>query len=311
MKLTQVLGRTWAVEGSGMIGLYRLDGRRCVLLDSGERWEREPLAALLDGAGLVPAGVLSSHIHSDHSINNSWLRRRYGCQVAVPAGEAHLCRSALALKDYLYCYSPGTLDRERGDMVCPPDCTVPSGDGSFSFCGADFRIIHTPGHSPDHLSIITPDHVCYTGDAVFSGEMLSAKLPYAFYLAGMLASAPRLKGLDCGAYIVPHRGIHRELDPLVDGTCQLIRRRADEILALADRPMSREELWRAVISRFELYSSHPLHAALLERNFHSFLDYLVDTGALAVTAQRGLLLYRQSGPNEAVEAKSAHTEVVF
>lgn len=294
MKLTQVLGQTWVLEGSGLIGLYRLDDRRCILLDSGEQFEREELADALDAAGLTPVGVLTSHIHTDHSINNGWLSRRYGCQAAVPAGEAHLCRSALALKSYLSCYSPGTLARERGEMVCRPDHLIPLDADRFSFCGAEFRIVHTPGHSLDHLSIITPDNVCYTGDAVFSGKLLTAKLPYGLCLSMMMDSAQSLKGLDCPAYIVPHRGVCREIGPLADATCELIRRRGEEILALVDHPMTWEEIWRAAIQHFSLYSSHPLHAALLSRNFCSYLDYLTDTGALTLTAQRGLVLYQRT-----------------
>lgn len=294
MKLTQVLGRTWVLEGSGMMGLYRMNDHHCILLDSGEQFEREELAATLDAAGLTPVGVLTSHIHVDHAVNNGWLRQRYGCQIAVSAGEAYMCSSTLALKTYLYCYSPGTLARTRKDLMCPVDCTVPQVNGVFSFCGVDFTVIPTPGHSIGHLCFITPDNVCYVGDAAFSGTTLSAKLPYGLCLAMMMDSAQALKGLNCAAYIVSHRGVHREIDDLVDGTCDLIRRRAEEIRRLVTRPMTREEIWQAVIGHFSLYSTHAFHAALLERNFQSFLDYLVDQGGLNQTAQRGLVLYQPS-----------------
>ncbi len=35
MKLTQVKGNTWVLEGLEFIPLYRLDDRRCILLDTG------------------------------------------------------------------------------------------------------------------------------------------------------------------------------------------------------------------------------------------------------------------------------------
>ena len=49
MNLRQVKGNTWVLEGLEFIPLYRLDGGRCVLLDTGLAQEREELEqALLD-----------------------------------------------------------------------------------------------------------------------------------------------------------------------------------------------------------------------------------------------------------------------
>ena len=290
MKLTHVLGRTWAIEGSGLMGLYLLDDGRCILLDSGELFERQALADLLSCAGLTPVGVLSSHIHTDHSINNGWLRRTFGCLTAAPAGELYLISSSLSLKSYLYCYSPGRLEKDLGEMIFPVDCPVPPEDGSFSFCGVEFRILHTPGHSPDHISIITPDNVCYTRDAVLSNELLDAKLPYAFHLAGMMNSTRRIRTLACAAFVVSHRGIHKDIAPLADGTLALLRRRAEEIRTLVDHPMTWGEVWQAVNEHFSLLSSRPVRAALMERNLRSFLDYLVDNGELELSASRGLTI---------------------
>lgn len=288
MELTHILGRTWAVEGSGLMGLYRLDGGKCILIDSGELFERQDLADTLVREGLTPIGVLSTHIHTDHSINNGWLRETYHTQTAAPVGEAGFVASPLTLKSYLYCYSPGALAESWREMCHTVDCLIPAEDGEFEFCGVSFRIIHTPGHSPDHISIITPDNVCCVGDAVLSGDPANFKLPYALSIAGMMDSAQRLRDLDCAAYLVCHRGIHRDIGPLADSTRDLLRHRAEEIRALVDRTMTWEEVWRAVNAHFSLLSSRPTRAARMERNLRSFLDYLVDEGELTLSAKDGL-----------------------
>ena len=46
MNLRQVKGNTWVLEGLEFIPLYRLDGGRCVLLDTGLAQEREELERL-------------------------------------------------------------------------------------------------------------------------------------------------------------------------------------------------------------------------------------------------------------------------
>lgn len=58
MKLTQVKGNTWVLEGLEFIPLYRLDGGRCILMDTGLAQEREELEQTLLDHGLAPAGVV-------------------------------------------------------------------------------------------------------------------------------------------------------------------------------------------------------------------------------------------------------------
>ena len=52
MNLRQIKGNTWVLEGLEWIPFYKLDERRCVLLDTGLKSEREDLEnALLSLAG--------------------------------------------------------------------------------------------------------------------------------------------------------------------------------------------------------------------------------------------------------------------
>ena len=54
MKLTQVKGNTWVLEGFELIPLYRLDNNKCILLDTGLEQEREDIENTLLEAGLTP-----------------------------------------------------------------------------------------------------------------------------------------------------------------------------------------------------------------------------------------------------------------
>lgn len=298
MKLLPVRGRTWYVDGAAYIGVCRLDEERCVLVDSGQDFEREELAALLAREGLTPAGVLTTHIHTDHSINNRWLRERYGSLIAVPAGEAHLLDSAAALRGYLYCCSPGMLEGQLGDMLCPPDRLIPAEDGLFSFCGADFRVVHTPGHSEDHVCLITPDNVCCAGDAILSpGD--HSKLPYSYCVGQMLESTRRVEALDCAAFLLAHRQVCTQAGPAARHTRELFLGRAAEIAALDDAPMTLGELWERTARHFALHGEDPVAALKLERNFRCLLDYLIDTGAVTLSARGGVALV---GPGEGERA---------
>lgn len=295
MKLTQVRGNTWVIEANQLIPLYRLDEKRCVLLDTGLPGEREEMENTLSEAGLTPVGVLCSHAHVDHCAGNGYLQEKYGTKIALTAPEAGMCASLLTLKCYFLTLSPGTVERESACMIHTPDVIIPPADGPFSFCGAEFRIVHTPGHSSGHICTVTPDNVCYTADALLSAELLTAKLPYNLSQRMALDSREKLRGLGCGFYIMAHRGIcpGSEVGSLIDANQELIRRRAEEILSLVDRPMTASQIDEAACVRYRLFTHKPPRALRFERNVRFFIEYLVDAGRLTEWCQNGTVYYAQ------------------
>lgn len=293
MNLTQVKGNTWVLEGVEYIPLYKLDGGRCVLLDTGLLQEREELERTLREAGLTPVGVLCSHAHVDHCASNKYLQETYGTKIALTAPEAGMCSSLLTLKCYFLTLSPGTVERESSCMVHTPDVIIPPADGPFPFCGAEFRIVHTPGHSSGHICTVTPDNVCYTADALLSRELLGAKLPYSLSHQMAMDSREKLRGLDCELCIMAHRGVCSggELGALIDANQDLVRRRAGEILSLVDRPMTASQIDEAACALYKLFTHKPPRALRFERNVRFFVEYLVDGGQLQEVCQNGIVFY--------------------
>ena len=228
MNLRQVKGNTWVLEGLEFIPLYRLDGGRCVLLDTGLAQEREELEQALLDHGLTPAGILCSHAHVDHGGNNRYFQEKYHIPVALTSREAGMCASLLSLKCYFLLLSPDMVEQDAAGLVHTPDVLIPDGDGPFSFAGAEFQILQTPGHSVGHISTLTPDRVCYVGDALLSREQLDAKLPYCLSHRMGMESREKLRGLDCDLVVMAHRGIARreELEGLIDANQALALRRA-------------------------------------------------------------------------------------
>lgn len=293
MKLTQVKENTWVIEANQLIPLYKLDEKRCILLDTGLLEEREELESTLSKAGLTPVGVLCSHAHVDHCANNGYLQGKYGAKIALTYPEAGMCASVLTLKCYFLTLSPGTVERESACMVHTPDVIIPAEDGPFLFCGAEFQIVHTPGHSAGHICTITPDNVCYTADALLSREMQSAKLPYNLSHQLAQASREKLRGLGCAAYIMAHRGVCSggEIGPLLDANRVLIQRRAEDILSLVEEPMTACQIDERACVFHQLFTQKPRRSLRFERNVRFFIEYLVDTGRLTETCKNGAAYY--------------------
>ena len=293
MKLTQIKGNTWVIEASQLIPLYKLGDGRCVLLDSSLLSDREGLEEALRANRLTPAGVLCSHAHVDHCANNGYFQEKYGTKIALTSPEAGMCSSLLTLKCYFLTLTPETVERESGCMLHTPDVIIPPADGPFSFCGAEFQIVHTPGHSSGHVCAVTPDNVCYTADAVLSAELLGAKLPYNLSQRMALDSREKLRGLGCGAYVMAHRGVcsGAEFNALIDANQELIHRRAEEILQLVDHPMTASQIDEAACVRYQLFTRRPSRALRFERNVRFFIEYLTDGGRLEELCRNGAVYY--------------------
>ena len=293
MKLTQVKGNTWVIEANQLIPHYRLPEHRCILLDTGLREERDELEQALLQAELTPAGILCSHAHIDHCANNGYLQEKYNIPVALTAPEAGMCSNLLTLKCYMLMLTPGMVEREVAAMVHTPDVVVPPADGVFSFAGADFSIVYTPGHSAGHICTITPDRVCYVADALLSWEMLQAKLPYCLSHQSAWESREKLRRLGCESYIMAHRGICQDLDQLIDANHDLVLRRAGEIKALAPDWSTASQIVQGACQFYKLLSHHPRRALRFERNIRFLIEFLVDRGELDVEVRDGVTMYRK------------------
>lgn len=293
MKLTQVKGNTWMIEANELIPVYILPDRRCILLDTGLRKEREELEQTLLDAGLTPAGVLCSHAHVDHCANNAYFQEKYRIPVALTAPEAGMCSSILNLKCYRLLVSPDAAEQEMSDMVHTPDVIVPYVDGKITLAGAEFGIVTTPGHSSGHICAVTPDNVCYAGDAIMSQEMMNAKLPYALSIHHAMVSRQKLRTLGCDCFVMAHKGVcpGGEIGRLIDMNHELILRRAGEMRDLVAEPMDFSRICALVCRKFELFSPRARRALYYERNIRFFIEFLVDRGELEMESRQGVAYY--------------------
>lgn len=289
MELRQIKGDTWCLEGAELIPLVRLPGDRCVLLDSGHAYEAPALTAALEGAGLTPLGVFCSHAHVDHAGNNSYLRKRYGARICLPLGEAALSASLTMYKAVYNAFTPRSLEARNGHLLGPADETVGTRDGVMEFCSVPFQVVHTPGHTPDHICTVTPDGVLYVADALMAGQVLeSAKLPYHALHEEARQSMEKLRHTPCALCAVAHQGVTEDLPGLVDANLAALDRLSEDLLSLAAEPVSMDQLCLAYYHKKQLLTTHVEKAALYARNVDAMAEYLVDMGRMEIQVREGL-----------------------
>lgn len=292
MKIQHILKNTYLIDtGMSNIPFYKIDSQHIILLDTGWAKERERLLKLLKSNALQVAGIINSHAHIDHVGNNSALQQEYNCFVAMPAFGAMLCQKPIYLKSNYYNQTLSTVNEHYESMITKADYLIRE-EATIDVAGVTFAILPTPGHSPDHICITTPDNVCYVGDALISDEIMrGAKMPYAFVLKEDLKSKEMLHSLDCEAYLLAHRGVFNEIHELIQKNITFYQQRAGKILEVVHDEMTMEEILRAVVSKFQLYAQTPYRYRVIERMLQSYVEYLEETGFLNIVIRDGFIKY--------------------
>lgn len=295
MKLQQISGNTWCMAGHQLIPLYMTDSTHCIMMDTGAEGMREEIVRTLEEAGISPIGLLCTHTHFDHFGNASYLSHRYKCPVALPLGEAEICRTPAAVKSHLFVFSAGQIagDPKMAAIPCMVDHVIRPEETDTLFRGVRFQVLHTPGHSMDHVSYITPDGVCYGGDALMCGHSLAvSKLPYAFNFQQSLDTLELFRELDCPCMVLAHNGIVQgPFGGLVDENRAVMLDQLDQVRRLVDHPMSAEEICRAVCRVMGVKVSTPEKAQNLERFLRPYMEFLIDDGSHRLAVVNDTLCY--------------------
>lgn len=302
MELLKVSGNTFCIDtGMSYIPIYKINDEEIIMLDSGwAEGERKGLDDLLEKENLRVAGIINSHAHIDHIGNNDYFKNKFNCLIGMSALEADLCSSAVNLKVYYSSHNLSEVEKHFGHMVCETDILIEDKQDKIYVCGIKFKILHTPGHSPAHICIITPDNVAYLGDALISYEVMKgSKMPYAFILREDLKSKEKLYGLKCKKYIVAHKGIYNdyEITKVISENIDFYRDTATGVYSVIDGSMTQEDILKAVIQKFKISIKTVKKYKLIERMLSSYVQYLNETGWISLKIENGFLRYTKTDPN--------------
>ena len=234
MELLHIHKDTWAAVGAtALIPFYRLTDTDIILLDTGiAASDREGLTALLEEHGLRPKGILCSHAHYDHVGNAAYLRRRYGCPIAMPMIEAAICADATAFRANYETLTYGTIQSMFPEECFLSDVLISPDAEHLDFCGVRFGLLPLPGHSAGQMGFITPDGTAYLADCLLGPEQLQRfKLPTIMHIARDLTVMESLRSLRCPVYVLAHKTSVTELGPVIDANIAAIHDKGRRLLS--------------------------------------------------------------------------------
>jgi len=229
------LARTLLGRGRYWTAAYLVDG---LLVDTGCAHSARELVNALAEAPLV--GIVNTHAHEDHIGANARLQRQCdGLPIrAHPLALPILAdpRGKLPLRAYQRLLW-GWPEPSQGEPVSEG---VVIETGRYRF-----QVIHTPGHSPDHICLYEPDRGwLFTGDLFVGGRERMLRADYDVW--GIIASLKRIAALPISVlFPASARVRHDPAGELADKIAYL-EELGERVLALHAQGRSVDEIARAL-----------------------------------------------------------------
>lgn len=175
------------------------DTRKCAIIDAGNYSEKEnqTLVSFIEKNDLQPIMCLNTHGHVDHVCGVEFVQRQWGVPFAL-----HSADSSVLEMGPLFAQNLGfNLDSvPLIDIDLAINQTIELGNNTL-------QIIHTPGHTPGHISIYVPDQeLLLTGDLLFKESIGRTDLPGGDYPTIMNSIIERVIPLGNNTKIFPGHG---------------------------------------------------------------------------------------------------------
>lgn len=292
-ELEHVRGDTWCiVTGFARIPIYLADRKRAIMIDSGLRKpDGEEILALLEREKIHVSSLLTSHYHQDHIGNHALLKARFQCEVYMSPYAAAVCaepRNMLSGNHETY----HIAQKRLASLACKTERVIDLSGNSLSVEGAEFGILHLPGHAQEQLGFVTPDGVAYLADTVLSEPIFKAiRLPYITYCTQDLQAKESLKALPYDCYLLAHNEVREEICTLAQKNIENIQEKLALIEGLADHWITMEQLTAKVIACLGGDAGSVGKVFGAKRNVQVFSEHLLERNRLAVRARDGLIEY--------------------
>lgn len=170
-----------------------------VIVDAGNYTARESEALFnfIAEKGLRPVLAVNTHGHVDHILGVQRVKDRYGIPFALHPEDRFLVESAP---------THGAMYGFQVDAVPAVERDLEDG-GEVSFGNTRLEVIHTPGHTPGHISLYQPDDkILFTGDTIFKESIGRTDLPGGNYAWIMKSIIDRILPLGEEVAIYPGHG---------------------------------------------------------------------------------------------------------
>ncbi len=287
-EVRQLAENTFYYEAFTNVGIYRLNDREAVLIDSCDHKRMvKGLDRILTEMGLSVSLIINTHGHVDHICGNKYFRDKYGCRILSTALEKTFIANPELEADF---YNAALSVDKRNNPFYGIEATeseiitadnVPEG----------FGIIPLPGHGFDMIGVRTPDNVVFLADAVLSRYTWeSYKLPFFYNVNKSLETLEKIRSLKAEYFVPSHDAPVRDIGDLAMYNEQQLREKKQMVFQLCEN-QSFESLFELVAADQGLDIKTPKYCmyAVMVKNY---LQALIEKGKVYSVYENGRMIYR-------------------
>lgn len=296
MQLNKIKGNTYYIDAPTNIGIYVFKNKTCLLIDTGiDNSQAAKIDEVIKDNGLHPRYIINTHSHTDHCGGNSYFKKNYpGCVVYAPVVEKLFLENPELHNTILFSSRPlkqlGKTSKNSGvDFILDY--------GTIRLDEKKLEILALPGHTAGQIGIITPENICFSGDAIFSEHIMGKySLPNLFDIEASIATLNYIKQLEADYFVISHmeKFISREeAFNLADTNLANIVMYQEQVLELLEQPLTREDLLEniAVLNDLPLdFKEYHLAFATIS----AYIKYLYDRQLIVYSIENGRLYYFKS-----------------
>lgn len=146
--------------------------KECMLVDCGGETEEENQGIIdyISAQGLTVKHIVCTHCHLDHTLGIAQLSEKYGIQA-----EANPSEQPLVEMTHYQALALNLNDEDVKEFT--PIYTLAE-DYTFNVGNSEFKVIHTPGHSPGGICLYAEkDKVLLSGDTLMKHQVGATNLP--------------------------------------------------------------------------------------------------------------------------------------
>ncbi|WP_368488154.1 MBL fold metallo-hydrolase [Clostridium sp. BJN0013] len=293
MNLNKIKGSTYYIDAPTNCGIFIFKNKNCLIIDTGiNNGDAKKIETLLLENNLHPKYIINTHSHMDHCGGNLYFKKNYpGCLVYTSKGEKIFMENPDLFSSILSCCHPSKAFNKSSK---PIDVDFILDYGINKLNDEKFNIISLPGHSKEHIAIVTPEKVCFLGDSIFSSEILDKySFPYLYNIEDSLTSLNTIKELEADYFVISHSEkilTKEEIINLAQANITNIYKYKDEILDLLEQPLTREDILENITILNELsLDFHQYH--LNFAGICAFINYLYNNKLIDYSIEDGKLYY--------------------
>lgn len=294
MELVKIKGNTYYIPSSTNIGVYKYKNKNCMIIDTGiSNTSGRKIDELINQNALHVKYIANTHCHCDHAGGNGYFLNTYpGCEV-YGSERTKLYLENPELLPSMFFAAPVKIS-SLSSLVTPSKVQNVMEEGINKINDEKINVLDTNGHCPGQIALITPEKVCFTGDAVFSREILEKyKVPNITDIDAFLKSIDKLCEADADYYVLSHADKVYEKEEFLEVAKynkDMINSTIKDMLDMMSQPQTREGLCESIFVLNDIKMTLSEYH-LINTTVGACINHLYTNGEIDYSMEDGKLYY--------------------